>query len=120
MSKLYYVGSPYTHKYKTIVNQRMTSFSEVMAKLIKHKVHPVSPLMNHFLETQVEIDFPLTWDYWQEYSKILLERCDALIIIKSEGWEESSGVVGEIKIAQDNNIPIFYVNNAEDLDAIIN
>lgn len=76
--------------------------------------------MNHFLSDHTEIEFPLTWDYWEEYSKLLLEKCNGLIVITVDGWQDSTGLAGEIKLANDMNIPVYYIDNINDMDEIIN
>lgn len=104
-----YVAAPYSSPDATVVAQRMKAFSEVMASMIEQGEYPVSPLLNHFLTERVKTNFPLDWAFWHGYSKTLLEKCDALLVIKLPGWEESSGVQGEIAIATARGIPVRYL-----------
>lgn len=104
-----YVAAPYTHTDPTVVRQRILTFAKVMSNLIAAGEHPVSPLMNHFLVDYVETDFPLTWEYWQEYSYSLLSVSKELHVITMDGWEESTGVAAEIEMANQLNLPIRYI-----------
>jgi hypothetical protein len=104
-----YVAAPYTHADPAVVKQRMLDFAKVMSTLIAQGEHPVSPLMNHFLVDYAETDFPLTWEYWQEYSYSLLSVSKELLVITMDGWEQSTGVAAEIEMAKQLNLPIRYV-----------
>lgn len=101
-----YVAAPYTHSDPAVVKQRMITFAQVMSNLITAGEHPVSPLMNHFLVGYAKTDFPLTWEYWQEYSRSLLKICTELYVITMDGWEQSTGVAAEIEMASQLNLPI--------------
>jgi hypothetical protein len=108
-----YVAAPYTHSDPNIVKQRVLDFASVMAELIRQGEHPVSPLMNHFLTDYVPTDFPLTWDYWKEYSLSLLQTCSAIYVITMDGWEQSTGVAAEIEMAVQMNKPVTYITLKE-------
>jgi hypothetical protein len=112
-----YVAAPYTHADLNVVKQRMLVFANVMAKLIADGEHPVSPLMNHFLTDYVETSFPLTWDYWQEYSLALLKNCTEMYVITVDGWDQSTGVRAEIEMAERMLIPVTYLNPEENNNA---
>lgn len=115
MSKLIYVASAYSDPDKNRVQLRMNKFSSVMAALIENRIHPVSPLLNHYMDGIVKINFPLTWDWWEEYSRLLLSRCDHMVVIVGPGWENSTGVKGEMDLAKELNIPITFVDNHQDV-----
>lgn len=107
-----YVAAPYSHTDPEVVKQRMVMFARVMAKIIEDGKHPVSPLMNHFLADKVEINFPLSWAFWEEYSYQLLTRCDIVYVITMPGWQESAGVQGEIALAVSMGTPVEYIDPA--------
>lgn len=119
MTNLIYVASAYSDPDKQVVQLRMNKFAGMMAKLIENRLHPVSPLLNHYLDGVVTINFPLTWDWWEDYSKLLLSKCDHMIVITGPGWENSTGVKGEIALANEMNIPITFVDKVKDLEEFI-
>ncbi len=103
---LIYVAAPYSHPDPSVVEERMAAFTQLMVRLIEQGDYPVSPLMNHLLAEKIPARFPLTWEYWEGYSRELLSRCDRLIVIGIAGWEDSTGVTAEIALAKELNIPI--------------
>lgn len=104
-----YVAAPYSDPNPEVVNARIQAFCQGMADLIEQGGHPVSPLSHHLLTDKVKVNFPLTWEYWREYSEKLLAVCDELVVFQIDGWDVSTGVRGEIEIAEKLNIPIRYV-----------
>ncbi len=105
MTELIYLAAPYSGSEEEI-NARMQEFCRIDALLMKDGYFTVSPLLKHF--TLNFENLPGTWNYWEEYSYQLMMQCKALIIIKMDGWETSSGVAGEIAIAERLRVPIIY------------
>lgn len=106
-----YIAAPYSDPDPLVVKKRMASFIEATADFIEADKHPVSPLMNHLLTDYTVVKFPLTWDYWKEYSLKLLSVCDRMIVLTLPGWEDSAGVTAEIALAHELNIPITYIGD---------
>lgn len=111
---LIYVAAPYSHPNRFVVQKRINLFARHMARLIEEGHYPVSPLMNHLLQRETPINFPLTWEYWEGYSKELLSRCNSLEVLCLDGWGKSTGVIAEIALAKELGIPVNYVDKAED------
>lgn len=55
--------------------------------------------------------FPLGWDFWEEYDRVMISKCDKLIVLMLEGFETSKGVNNEIKIAEELNIPVEFMES---------
>lgn len=53
---------------------------------------------------------PLGWDYWSQYDRWFIERCDNAIVLRLDGWEESKGVQAEIVMAKELNKSITYID----------
>jgi hypothetical protein len=51
-------------------------------------------------------DKGLSYEFWLEAAIALLKKCDAMIL--APGWENSSGVKEEIKVANRLGIPVLY------------
>lgn len=49
---------------------------------------------------------------WIELTKSLLRKCDAAVFI--DGWEDSVGSVGEMKLAKELKIPFYNCSDTED------
>lgn len=70
--------------------------------------HLISPLMHHYT-LKLHPDMPTSYVYWKGFSRDLLKRCDALIVLMSDGWKESTGVQDEIEYAKELNLQILYL-----------
>jgi len=111
---LAYLAAPYSHPSKEIVAQRMELLEKVDAKLTAAGLFTVTPLSKHYIlrhDNKVGSD----WDYWKEYSKVLMRACYCVIVIRMDGWGSSVGVQDEIKLAADRGLKVFYIDPA-DLD----
>jgi nucleoside 2-deoxyribosyltransferase len=48
----------------------------------------------------------LNGDFWMEQDLPLLAKCDEIVVLCLEGWEQSSGVQQEIAFARERGIPV--------------
>lgn len=57
----------------------------------------------------------LAQDKWEKEIKEKINKCNMLIVLSGENMATATGVVKEIKMAKEQNIPIFgvYVNGAD-------
>jgi len=102
-----YLAAPYSHPDPAIVAERMDRFCQVFAKMISDGMHVVSPLLCHFVLPYGKL--PSDWNYWQNYSKALIDQCETMYVIMMPGWLESEGVTAEIQYARSINKKIWYV-----------
>lgn len=115
VDKIVYIAAPYTAKNsdgsedKIKVADRMRIVSLCVEQFMKQGLFVISPLLMHLVRTYTE-SLPGDWAYWSNYSKGLLTRCDYVIILTMEGWEESVGVTEEINIARAHDIEIYYAD----------
>lgn len=115
---LAYAGAPYTAlnadgtEDKAMIAERMRVFMMCLASLTRRGIKVCSPLLMDGVRKH-DADIPGDWKYWGDYSTVMLEKCNVLIIIKIPGWDKSSGVAGEIQIAKVNRIPVIYIDPVE-------
>ncbi len=108
-----YVAGPYraTTEYKLRKNiEKSADKAMEVWKLNRggeRRVIPVSPCMNSAFSGG-EIPDGIILD---TYLAVLL-RCDAVTV--ADGWENSKGVLAEMRFAEENNIPILH--STRDLD----
>lgn len=105
---LVYLAAPYTHENPLVVDARMSRLCVVDATLMKRGVMTASPLMKHFLLEHS--DLPGDWNYWKDYAEVLLSKCDKMVVVTMQGWEESVGVQAEIKLCEQFGIPVEYLD----------
>lgn len=108
VSALIYLAAPYSDPCKVVVQSRIVRFCQVDAELSRRGIYTVSPLLKHLVLQHS--DLPGDWNYWKSYSLTLLLKCDLMMVIMLDGWEDSVGVQGEIEICKKFNIPIEYID----------
>jgi hypothetical protein len=59
-----------------------------------------------------------SWQQWAQFDKAMLARCNELIVLQADGWQQSVGVTAEIDFAASLNFPVIYVEpSPESLEA---
>lgn len=107
---LAYLASPYTSGNPDVVAERVRLFALTAAELERSgKVHVLSAMYNHLLVMHAA-DLPTTWDFWKSYSLTMLSKCDVLYVLRTPGWDSSTGVAGEIQFANERGIPVEFID----------
>lgn len=106
---LAYVAAPYSNVKDK--NQLMRDIARISADYMIENAgcFLVTGLCNHYacLENpELGTDF----HFWQDFCVDLMRRCDKLIVIRFDGWEESVGVRGEISLAMTLGLPIEFID----------
>lgn len=107
-NRMYYLAAPYSRvDDKEMLMHHVMQFAGAQMKA--HHIHVVSPLFMHYSLPLVP---GLGDDYqvWGDYSRNLLQRCDRLIVMTFPGWQESTGVQDEIRLAKELGLDITYIN----------
>ena len=47
----------------------------------------------------VEYGLPTDWEFWSRFAREFIERCDDMVVLQLDGWQESIGVANEQEIA---------------------
>lgn len=107
MSEVVYLAGPYSHKDPAVISKRMHEVYTYAAAQIQQGICVISPMYCHGMVEY--FDMPGDWSFWGEFSHALLSRCDKMHVLMLDGWEESTGVQAEIKLAHEMNIPVEYI-----------
>ncbi len=105
--KLNYLCAPYSNENPMIVQKRMVDFHYACNLLAQAKIHVVSGLCQEPILKYGNVGSD--WDYWKEYSELLISRCDNLIVLQGGGWQSSKGMLGEIGFGRISDKPIHLV-----------
>lgn len=106
--EIVYLAVPYTHKNPGTLTRRFNLVNKAAAKLMDQGYYPFSPIsMNHPIK--LVADLPCLWEFWEGYDTAFLKRCSKMFVLKLPGWETSTGVTAEIKIANKLKIPIIFL-----------
>ena len=106
---LHYVASPYTH----FPEGREQAWKEACAatgKMMQLGIQCFSPIAHgHALTSHSDLD-PLDAELWKLIDQKYVEMCDALIVLKMEGWTSSEGVNHEIREFKKTDRPIYLIH----------
>lgn len=101
-----YLACPYTHEDEHMHQRRYDQVTDRAAELMRQGLIIYSPITSmHYLARRLkanEIN-------WLHHDLAILARCDKLIVLQLEGWEQSDGLRCEIAFATEHNIPVEYM-----------
>lgn len=109
---LVYLACPYTHKDRAVRVSRFNAANEAASKLMLGGAYVFSPI-SHTHPIAEAGGLPLGWDFWEGFDRAYIGHSRKLIVLRIEGWKESTGVRAEIVIAQEAGIPVEYIDPAE-------
>ena len=107
--ELVYIANPFTHPDKTVEEKRYEWISKLCIDLMNQGVQVFSPIA-YGLPLAKFGELPTDWGYWHSTCKVFLSRCQRMIVVMFDGWENSEGVQGEIEYANSIGIEIEYLN----------
>lgn len=108
MSKIIYFASPYSHSDPEIVEHRIKANSIKVAQLVAEGNVVISPIIYGHQLLKFH-SMPSDWDFWKNFCQSFLHKCEELIVFKIDGWDKSTGVLSEIKLAEELGLKITYV-----------
>lgn len=106
--ELVYLACPYSHPDKAVQEARFQAVNKAAAKLMAEGTYIFSPI-SHTHPIALAGKLPGGWDFWEGYDRTMLDCCSKLIVLKVDGWEKSTGVTAEIKIATELGMLIEYM-----------
>lgn len=116
MKPLVYLASPYSHPSQHVREQRFEKVSKIAAEiLLDGYLLPFSPIAHsHPMAVHgcppISAVFATDWKAWQELDLAFIDRCDAIVVVQLDGWEQSVGVTAEIDYARSKGMPVIYFN----------
>ncbi len=107
--KLSYLAVPYTHTNKFVMTLRHLLITAVGDRLIANGKHIFSPITeSHMYQQYGEAGHK--WEFWEKHDKLMIRKCDELLVLMLPGWKESTGVQAEIEYAKGRKMPITYLD----------
>ena len=101
-----YIVSPYTHSDPTVREQRFDAACAAAAVLMRAGHIVYSPVV--YGHSLVQRGLPCDWPFWERHARWHLERCDEVVVLMLDGWDESVGVRAEIEIAGELEKVVWY------------
>jgi hypothetical protein len=110
-----YLAGPYSHPDPAVRERRYREACRVTAALLRAGRHVFSPIVHgHPL---VEFGMPTDWESWQRIDREHLRRCDEVLVLTLDGWQDSAGVLAEVRQAAQLGLPVRHLDPTADLDA---
>lgn len=109
-----YLASPYSHKDPVIVKTRFLLVEQCCAALIADGKFVWSPIV-HSHEMTAKYGLRTDAEFWKAYNFDFMRRADAMYVLNIEGWQESKGIMMEIKLAEEMNLPSYFVSPEGDI-----
>lgn len=110
--KVYYLASPYSHPEPYIQEMRYILTTYIGSLLTKVGYTLIEPIgMSH--NTAKMFKLPTGYEFWKTRDRLLINKCDGVILLQLKGWEESEGVKDEIEFAKKLWLPIFTVKSSD-------
>lgn len=94
-----YLAIPYNDDSQEVRELRFQKSNEIAAALF-NRGHLVFSPISHSHPIANQCDLPKGHKFWRKWNKTFIEWCDILYVITIDGWKESRGVQGEIRMAR--------------------
>jgi hypothetical protein len=102
-----YLASPYSHPDSAVREERYRAACRTAAALLLAGQPVFSPIAHS--HPLVEYGLPPDWSFWQRFDREMLARCEEVVVLMLDRWEESIGVQEEVRIARELGKPVRYV-----------
>lgn len=102
-----YLASPYSHSNPATRERRFRIVCREAARMMRHGQQVFSPIAH--THPIAQFDLPKGWEFWEEFDRWYISRCDEVVVLMLRGWRESKGVQAEIKIAEELGKPVSYI-----------
>lgn len=103
-----YLAVPYSHPDAAVRQERFELANAKAADLMNQGYIVFSPI-SHSHPIAVQGTLPLDFEFWQAMNESFIEWCDKMFVCKIDGWEESVGIKGEIRIADSLGREVLFI-----------
>ena len=107
-----YLASPYSDPDPAVRCARFEAVCDYAAVMIRAGHHVYSPIAHS--HPIAERGLPGGWPFWAEHNRIMLGRCQSVVVLALPGWEQSWGVQAEVAIANELGLTVTIVNPVGD------
>ncbi len=111
-----YLACPYSDPDPAVQEERFHKVSRVASILMREGEFVFSPISH--CHPLAHYGLPGDFEFWKKYNKAMLEMCDSLTVLMLDGWDMSTGVIGERRMAEELVIPVnflYYPKDSDDL-----
>jgi len=107
---LAYIASPYSHMDSSVRVQRYWMVCQVTKQLAKEGNYAVYSPIAMWHPIALALGLPTNAIFWKHQNEGILKASKVLIVVKMDGWEQSTGVQMEIAFAKEHKIEIIFMD----------
>lgn len=101
-----YLASPYSDPDPDVRERRYQEACRAAARLMQDGDVVFSPIAHgHAIAAN---GLPHRWSFWKRFDIEHLRRCDEVVVLMIDGWQQSEGVRDEVQIAEKLGKPVRY------------
>jgi hypothetical protein len=110
-----YLAGPYTDPDAAVRIRRYRDATIAAAKLIARRYVVYSPLtMTHPIDVELAGEGKtLGSDFWVAFDEAFMAHCFAIVVLTTQGWEDSRGVQREIAYFESRGRPVILLQPSE-------
>ena len=116
---LVYVAAPYS----SIKNKDrlMEEIHKECAKfMLDNPGHFTVPGLVHHYPCQYSNELGDDFSFWHDFCIELIEKCDIILLLKFDGWQTSTGVLGELNAAIEFDKAVIYTEpDCKNIDSVV-
>lgn len=105
-----YLASPYSHPDPIVRDFRFRAARKYTYECLRRGIHVYSPIA---YTHQFAVDFDMNGPFaqWEKFDFDMIDRCDELVVLMLNGWDQSVGVKAEIEYARRKGKSVRYVDD---------
>jgi len=109
MSEIEYLAIPYSDPDPEVMDYRAEISDIVCADLMNQGRVIFAPISScHHIAKKYTL--PRDWEFWKNIDEQFVRASKTLLVVALDGWEKSTGVTAERKIAEDAGIPMELID----------
>jgi len=109
MSEIEYLAIPYSDPDPEVMDYRAEISDIVCADLMNQGRVIFAPISScHHIAKKYTL--PRDWEFWKNIDEQFVKASKTLLVVALDGWENSTGVTAERKIAEDAGIPVELID----------
>jgi hypothetical protein len=105
-----FLATPYTHPDENVMETRRTNVCVISSLLLEKGIFSFSPLIYGLELIKHSHLEDKSFAYWEQYCESLLKKSDELYVINCDGWENSKGLLAEIKFFSQFNKNMYFID----------
>ncbi len=103
-----YLAVPYSDPSADVRLERFEKVTRKVGELMMQGHIIYSPITSCH-PIAIRCGLPTDWGYWEKLDRSFIDWADQVWVYMLDGWKESIGVTAEIKIAEQTDKPVRYI-----------